>query len=300
MKKKVNMINMVTQALANGIAKKTFLEMSTLMRFFETWVLVLAALIAFLICSLEVKELEPQDHKGASGIEKEVTFPRKESCEICKGSGASPGTKPVTCPRCHGRGQIEFARSTGFAKFIQVTTCNQCNGRGQTIEKPCSTCHGTGVVSNERKIQVKIPAGIESGTRLRLSSEGEIGTRGGRPGDLYVVVHVRPHPTFHRNNSDLIIDVSIGFAQAALGAEIEVPTIEGKAKLTIPPGTQTHTVFRMRGKGLPKLRSFGKGNELVRIIVEIPTKLSSKQKELLIELANDMNQKVKVKKGIFG
>lgn len=244
-------------------------------------------------------DLEVSLEEVASGIEKEVTFPRKEGCELCKGSGASPGTKPVTCPRCQGRGQIEFARSTGFAKFIQVTTCNQCKGRGQTIETPCTTCQGTGVVSNERKIQVKVPAGIESGTRLRLSSEGEVGGRGGRPGDLYVVVHVRPHPTFHRNNSDLMIDVPIGFVQAALGAEIEVPTIDGKAKLTIPAGTQTHTVFRMRGKGLPRLRSFGKGNELVRIIVEIPTKLTSKQKELLIELADDMNQNVKVKKGLF-
>jgi molecular chaperone DnaJ len=245
-------------------------------------------------------DLEISLEEVASGVEKEINYPRKERCDICKGSGASPGTQPITCPRCQGRGQIEFARSTGFAKFIQVTTCNQCNGRGQTIETPCSTCQGTGIVSNERKLQVKIPAGIESGTRLRLSSEGEVGTLGGRPGDLYVVVHVRPHSTFHRNDSDLLIDVPIGFTQAALGAEIEVPTIDGKAKLTIPPGTQTHTVFRMRGKGLPKLRGFGKGNELVRIIVEIPTKLSSKQRELLIKLADEMNQSVKVRKGIFG
>jgi molecular chaperone DnaJ len=245
-------------------------------------------------------DLELSLEEVASGVEKRITVPRTEACDVCQGSGAQPGTEPTVCPQCNGAGRVEHARSTGFARFIQVTTCNTCGGRGRIIESPCQTCRGSGVVSRERSIEVKIPAGVESGSRLRLNGEGEAGLRGGPPGDLYVVVRVKPHEVFHRANSDLQIEVPIGLAQAALGAEIEVPTIDGKAKLQIPAGTQPYTVFRLRGKGLPRLRGFGRGNELVRVNVVIPTKLTSKQRELLLELAEEMNEKVKVKRGIFG
>lgn len=245
-------------------------------------------------------DLEITLEEVAVGIEREISIPRTETCDVCHGGGASPGTEPKVCPRCRGAGQVEFTRSAGFAKFIQVTTCDRCGGRGKVIESPCKNCRGTGVVSKERRMRVKIPAGVESGSRLRLSGEGEAGLRGGPTGDLYVVVHVKPHDVFQRSDSDLLIEVPIGFAQAALGAEVEVPTIDGEAKLVIPPGTQTHTVFRLRGKGLPRLNGFGRGNELVTVIVRTPTNLSSKQKQLLIELAREMKEKVEEKRGIFG
>ncbi len=245
-------------------------------------------------------DLEITLEEVASGVEKTITLPRHETCDVCHGSGAQPGTEPQICPQCRGQGRVEHSRSTGFAQFIQVTTCNRCSGMGKIIEAPCTTCRGTGLVSRERRVEVNIPAGVESGSRLRLSGWGEGGVRGGPPGDLYVVVYVKPHDVFQRNDSDLIADVSIGFAQAALGAEIEVPTIDGTAKLTIPAGTQTHTVFRLRGKGLPRVRGFGRGNELVRVVVSIPTQLTSTQRQLLLDLAKELNEPVKAKRGFFG
>ncbi len=244
-------------------------------------------------------DLEITLEEVASGVEKAITLPRNETCDVCQGNGARPGTEPQTCSHCKGTGRVEHARSTGFAQFIQVATCNQCRGTGKIIESPCNTCRGTGLVSRERRIEVNIPSGVENGSRLRLSGWGEAGVRGGPPGDLYVVVHVKPHEVFQRNNSDLLTEVPIGFSQAALGAEIEVPTIEGKAKLTIPSGTQTHTVFRLRGKGLPRVRGFGRGNELVRVIVKTPTKLTSNQRQLLLDLATEMKEPVKKKRGLF-
>jgi molecular chaperone DnaJ len=245
-------------------------------------------------------DLEITLEEVASGVEKAIILPRNETCDVCHGSGARPGTKPQTCSHCQGTGRVEHTRSTGFAQFIQVATCNQCRGTGKIIGSPCNTCRGTGLVSRERRIEVNIPAGVENGSRLRLSGWGEAGLRSGPPGDLYVVVHVKPHEVFQRNNSDLLTEVPIGFSQAALGAEIEVPTIEGKAKLTIPSGTQTHTVFRLRGKGLPRVRGFGRGNELVKVIVKTPTKLSSNQRQLLMDLATEMKETVKKKRGLFG
>ncbi|MEE8323471.1 MAG: molecular chaperone DnaJ [Candidatus Bathyarchaeia archaeon] len=245
-------------------------------------------------------DLEITLEEVASGVEKEIKLSRNETCDVCKGNGARPGTEPKVCSHCQGKGRIEHARSTGFAQFIQVTVCDECRGAGKVIESPCNTCRGTGLVSRERRIKVNIPAGVENGSRLRLSGWGEAGVRNGPSGDLYVVVHVKPHDVFKRNNSDLITEVSIGFTQATLGAEIEVPTIEGKAKLKIPSGTQTHTVFRLRGKGLPRIHGFGRGNELIRVIMKTPTKLTSNQRRLLIDLATEMKENVKVKRGFFG
>jgi molecular chaperone DnaJ len=236
----------------------------------------------------------------ASGVEKEIYVHRTELCDDCQGSGAHPGTETKKCSRCNGTGKIEYTRSTGFARFVQVTPCNQCGGKGTVIETPCEKCRGKGVVPKERRMKVQIPAGVENGSRLRLSGEGEAGPRGRPSGDLYVIVHVKPHKIFQRSNSDLLLTIPIGFAQAALGAEIEVPTIDGKAKLTLPAKTQTHTVFRLRGKGLPRLHGFGRGNELVRVVIKTPTKLTSKQRKLLMEYATEMNENVKAKKSIFG
>jgi len=235
----------------------------------------------------------------ASGLEREIYVPRRERCEACRGSGAAPGTEPRRCSRCNGTGQVQRATSTGFGQFIQIQTCNLCEGKGTVIDSPCRSCQGTGMVSRNRRILVKIPPGVEEGSRLRLVSEGEAGARGGPSGDLYVVVYVKPHEMFKRRGSDILYEASISFAQAALGAEIDVPTFSGKAKLKIPAGTQTHTVFRLKGKGLPRLHGFGRGDELVRVKIHTPTKLTSRQRELLSELAKEMGEDVNRSRGFF-
>ncbi len=229
----------------------------------------------------------------ASGLEREIYVPRTERCDICKGSGASPGTTPRRCSRCNGTGQLQRTTSTGFGQFIQIETCNLCGGRGVLIDSPCKSCQGTGLVSRNRKILVKIPPGIEDGSRMRLASEGEAGAKGGPSGDLYVIIHVKPHETFRRRDSDILYEATIGPIQATLGAEIDVPTLEGKAKLKIPAGTQTSTVFKLKGKGLPRISGFGHGDELIRVTVRIPTKLTSRQREMLTELAKEFGEDVK-------
>jgi molecular chaperone DnaJ len=230
-------------------------------------------------------DLEITLENVATGLEQEISVPRTEKCEICKGSGAAPGTAPRTCSQCKGSGQVQHATSTGFGQFIQIGTCNMCNGQGTLIDTPCGTCHGTGTVSRKRTIRVKIPPGVDTGSRLRLTSEGEAGVRGGPPGDLFVVIHVKPHESFKRNGSDVLYETSVGFAQVALGTEIE--------------GTQSHTVFRLRGKGLPNLRGWGRGDELVRITVHTPTKLTSEQKKLLRNFAKEMGEHVKKASNFF-
>jgi molecular chaperone DnaJ len=237
--------------------------------------------------------------EAASGLETEIDIPRAETCEVCHGSGANPGTAPKRCQKCQGTGRIERIRSNGFARLIQVEPCNTCGGRGTIIEFPCKNCRGVGVVSKTRRMKVKIPPGADDGLALRLSGEGEAGLRGGQAGDLYVYLHVKPHEIFRRRDDDLLCDVPLSFTQAALGAEIEVPTLDGKAKLTIPHGTQTQTVFRLRGKGMPHLNSYRKGDELVRVTIQVPTKLSSRQRELLIELAKEMINDIKPQKRFF-
>lgn len=234
-----------------------------------------------------------------SGLETEIPVARREKCQACGGKGTAPGTEPRRCDKCSGTGQIQHATSTGFGQFIQVETCNLCGGRGTIIDSPCQTCRGAGIVPQNRKILVKIPPGVEESSRLRLVGEGGVGVRGGPSGDLFVIVHVRSNELFTRRGSDLLYEATIGFAQAALGSEIDVPTITGKAKLKIPSGTQTHTVFRLRGKGLPRLNRFGRGDELVRVKILTPTKLTSKQKDLLSEYAKMMDENVKKSKGFF-
>lgn len=215
------------------------------------------------------------------GVEKKIKVPRQGTCDVCGGSGSKPGMAPRTCPTCRGRGQISFQQ--GF--FSVSRTCNHCRGQGMVIADPCSACGGAGRVRKLHTISVKIPAGVDNGSQLKLRGEGEGGAVGGPPGDLYVVIQVEPHPLFVRDGLDIICEVPISFVQAALGAEIDVPTLEGKVKMKIASGTQSGKVFRLKGKGVKDVHGYHRGDELVRLFVEVPTHLTARQKELLKEFA---------------
>jgi len=231
-------------------------------------------------------DLEVDLEEAAHGSEKEITFTKLDTCPVCDGRGATDGGKPETCPTCQGQGQV--AHSRGF--FTVASTCPRCNGTGQIIANPCRNCGGEGRVQHRTKIKVRVPAGIEGGSRLRSSGNGEAGVRGGPAGDLYVVVHVHEHDVFTRHGDDLLCEVPISFPTAALGGEIEVPTLKGAARLKIPAGTQSGTLFRLRGKGLPNVHGHGHGDQHVRVLVEVPARLSRAQREKLEEfsgLAND-------------
>jgi len=219
--------------------------------------------------------------EAARGTEKEIEIPRHEDCDACQGSGAAPGTKPQTCLRCGGSGQIRF--SQGF--FSVSRTCDRCGGSGSVIRKPCSRCRGTGKVMKRRKIPVAVPPGADTGLRLKISGQGEAGDRGGPAGDLFIFINVEPHAFFQREGDDLLCEIPITFPQAALGTEVEIPTLlNGRGRMKIPAGTQSGTVLRMRGKGLPNLRGYGHGDQLVRVVVEVPTKLTAEQRDLLQRL----------------
>ncbi|MFZ5646670.1 MAG: molecular chaperone DnaJ [Bacillota bacterium] len=235
-------------------------------------------------------DLEISFEEAAFGLEKDIRVPRNEECGTCGGTGAAPGTRPQTCPACNGSGQIQYAQNTPFGRIVQSRTCDRCRGAGKVIEKPCATCHGAGQVRKTRSIHVKVPAGVDSGTRLRVSGEGESGARGGPRGDLYVYIYVKPHKFFRREGNDVIVEMPLSFAQAALGDEIEVDTLDGKAKVKIPEGTQGGSVFRLRGKGIPDLHGHGRGDQLVRVKVVTPTRLTDKQKALLMEFAKLGNE----------
>ncbi|TEB11526.1 molecular chaperone DnaJ [Pelotomaculum propionicicum] len=231
-------------------------------------------------------DLEITLKEAAFGLEREIKVPRTESCSTCGGSGAAAGTRPSTCSACNGTGQVQFAQNTPFGRVVQSHTCDRCRGTGKIIEKPCPTCRGTGQTRRTRSISVKVPAGVDNGSRLRVSGEGEAGLRGGPRGDLYVYIHVKPDRVFKRDGDDLICEMPISFVQAALGDELEIPTLEGTAKLKIPEGTQSGTVFRMRGKGVPNVSGYSRGDQHVVVRVVTPTKLSDKQKTLLKEFSN--------------
>ncbi len=225
--------------------------------------------------------LEIRFEEAATGVEKEIVIPRLEMCATCRGSGAKAGTQPVPCKACRGTGQVRF--SQGFLTVSQ--TCSRCRGEGRVVEHPCAACRGLGQTKAERTLTVKVPAGVETGTRLKLAGEGEVGVRGGPPGDLYVVIVVKEHPLFTRQGDDIYCEVPVSFVQATLGAQIEIPTISGRATLKIPPGTQTGAEFRIRGKGFPNVRGYGHGDLLARLFVEVPTHLSAKQRDLLEQYA---------------
>jgi molecular chaperone DnaJ len=210
------------------------------------------------------------------------------SCGTCEGRGARPGTSPETCSRCYGTGQVVLQQ--GFFRISRP--CDGCGGAGEIVRDRCSECRGSGRIEGQQSIRVKVPAGVEDGMRLRLSGEGEAGIAGGPPGDLFVVMTVREHPLFERDGPDLHCDVPVSFVQASLGDDIEVPTLEGKVDLKLPPGTQTGKVLRLRGRGLPSLRSSQRGDQLLRIFVETPSKLTKRQRELLQEFAEEGGDEV--------
>ena len=236
-------------------------------------------------------DLEIKLEDAANGMTAQLRIPRLETCETCKGSGAAEGSQPETCSTCSGSGQVRYQQ--GF--FSVARTCHVCRGAGKVVKNPCADCKGSGRVEREKQLEVKIPAGVEMGSRLRVSGEGESGTQGGAPGDLYVVIHVAEHDQFERQGSNLYEAVPITFAQAALGADITVKTLDGEEKLKIPMGTQTGTVFRLRGKGMPVLGGRGRGDLFVSATVMTPTTLTREQRKLLEQLAEVENKDLESK-----
>ena len=220
------------------------------------------------------------------GVKTEISIPRSEACGECKGSGAKPGTTSKPCQACRGSGQEHRERSTPFGRFITVATCGRCRGEGMVIENPCKICGGTGRTRATRKISVKIPAGVDTDSRMRVQGEGDAGAKGGPSGDLYIVIHVNPHKVFKREGDDIYMETSIKFSQAALGDEIEVPTLKGKAILKIPPGTQSGTIFKLKGEGIRSLETGDLGDERIKVQVETPKSLTKRQKEILTEYAS--------------
>ena len=229
-------------------------------------------------------DLEISFDEAAKGTETSVQIPRLESCETCSGSGAAPGSKATTCPQCQGRGQLRYQQ--GF--FTVARTCGKCRGTGSVIAKPCSTCKGAGRVQKERKLTVRVPAGIATGQRLRLTGEGEAGGPGGPPGDLYVVIHVQEHPFFQRDGNDLYCELPLNFPTLALGGEIRIPTLEGEEPFKVPEGTGSGQSFRLRGRGMPDVSGRGRGDLFVIVKVITPKKLSKEQKKLLEQLATSL------------
>jgi len=237
--------------------------------------------------------------EAVSGAEKTIEFSRNEVCGTCKGSGSAPGTSPQRCQTCGGRGEVRQVRQTIFGSMMQSGPCPTCGGRGEVITSPCPTCHGGGQERKTVRKIVTIPAGVDTGTQMRLAGEGEPGTLGGPQGNLYVLINVQPHKFFKRRENDILLNLDINIAQAVLGADVEVPTVEGKEKLRIPSGTQPGKVFTIRGRGVPYLRKNGRGDQRVIVNVEIPTKLTKEQRDLFEKLATTLGTTVKPKEKGF-
>ncbi|MCG8501585.1 MAG: molecular chaperone DnaJ [Firmicutes bacterium] len=238
--------------------------------------------------------------EAAFGVEKEINIFRMENCDTCHGTGAKPGTEAKTCTTCHGTGQVQYKQQTPFGQFVNVKTCDSCRGEGKVISNPCKFCHGKGKVRKSKTIKVDIPAGIDDGQTISLRGEGEPGTKGGIQGNLYITVTIRPHPLFQRQGNDVICEIPITFVDASLGAELEVPTLDGKVKYSIHEGTQTGTVFRLKNKGIPHIRGYGRGDQYVKVLVEVPKNLTQQQKELLREFSQlDGDNNHEKRKGFF-
>lgn len=245
-------------------------------------------------------DMEITFEQAAFGAEIEIQLPRTEDCPSCQGTGAAPGTHPETCPVCHGSGQTQVVQNTIFGRMVNVKTCDRCHGEGKIVSSPCKECRGQGKVRRNRKISVKIPAGVDTGSRLRVPREGESGLRGGPSGDLYVYIFIKPHKLFTREGADVICEVPISFVQAALGDEMDVPTLDGKVTMRIPEGTQSGTILRMKGRGIPFLRGNGRGDQLVKVKVVTPQKLNDRQRELLMELGKAGGENINPEeKGFF-
>jgi molecular chaperone DnaJ len=227
------------------------------------------------------------------GTEKEIQFERDDTCSTCNGSGAEPGTTPTRCPTCNGQGEVRQVRQTLIGQMVQTAICPTCNGRGEIISSPCHTCHGGGLERKLIKKKVQIPAGVDGGTQIRLAGEGGPGVYGGPSGSLFILLDVQSHKFFKRRENDILLNLDINVAQAALGAEIDVPTLDGDEKLKIPSGTQPGKVFHLKGRGVPHLRRNGRGDQLVIINVAVPTKLTKEQRELFEELAKSLGTTVK-------
>jgi molecular chaperone DnaJ len=237
--------------------------------------------------------------EAAFGVEKEVQITRDQTCNTCNGSGAKPGTTPNTCPNCNGQGEVRQVHQTLLGSMVQVVTCPRCNGRGNIIETPCTTCNGRGLERVTVNKMVTIPAGVSNGVQIRLAGEGQPGINGGPHGNYYLEVIVEKHEFFRRNGDDILLDLDINVAQAVLGDVIHVPTLNGNEELRIPPGTQPGKVFRLRDQGIPHLRASGRGDELVTVSVQIPTRLSEQQRELFTNLAETMDPDIKIQQQSF-
>ncbi|MBT3463910.1 molecular chaperone DnaJ [archaeon] len=235
----------------------------------------------------------------AEGVEKTVTIPRLVRCEKCSGSGSKDNSSKNMCGTCNGSGSMTQTRRTAFGLFQTTSTCSTCKGEGHIIKNPCVSCKGEGRQNEKSKVKINIPSGVETGTRLRLSSEGDAGHTGGSAGDLYVIVHVKDHHVFEREGDDIYIEVPISYTQAALGDVIEVRTLTGTAKLKVPPGTQTNTIMQIKGKGIKHLNYHGRGAQNIRLIVQVPTKLSKKQKKLLEDFAKESGDDSEPNKSFF-
>jgi molecular chaperone DnaJ len=236
-------------------------------------------------------ELEVDFEDAAFGVEEEIQIPRTETCSTCSGTGAKPGTSPKTCSVCHGSGEQQTVTNTPFGRMVNRRVCQACQGRGQIVDQPCPDCRGQGRRRVRRTVQIKVPPGVDTGTRLRVAGAGEASPNGGQPGDLHIIIHVRPHPLFERDGTNVYVDVPLSFVQAALGDEIDVPTLDGNVKLRIPEGTQSGTSFRLRGKGIPKLGSpVARGDQHVRVQVMTPTNLSEEARELFRQLAKELGE----------
>ena len=228
--------------------------------------------------------------EAAFGCEKEVTVSRTEQCDVCKGTGCAPGTTAEVCPDCHGSGTVRIQRGGGGFSFSTTTSCPKCRGTGKIIHQPCKTCGGGGTVRKQKKLAVTIPAGIDDGQAVSLRGQGGAGRNGGPAGDLLIGVTVKPHPIFRREGTSVYMDQPVSFVQAALGAELEIPTLDGKVKWTLPEGTQPGTTFRLNGKGIPGLGGRGRGNQYVTVKVQVPTNLNKEQKEALRAFADTMGE----------
>jgi molecular chaperone DnaJ len=237
-------------------------------------------------------DLTIEFEEAVFGVEKDIELVRPEICPACHGTGAEPGTSPESCPECRGTGEVRRVQKSILGDFVNVATCPRCNGEGEVITTPCRTCLGQKQVQQQRQLKVKIPAGIRSEQQIRYSGEGAPGSYGGPPGNLYVFINVRRHPLFERRDDDILLDLEINVAQAALGDEVVVPTVYGDEQLKIPPGTQSGTVFRLRARGVPHRNGHGSGDQLVMTRVNVPTELTARQRELFEEMAGTLGKEV--------
>lgn len=237
-------------------------------------------------------DLEIDLEEAVFGCEKEIEIYRMEMCSVCQGSGAEPGTTPIRCNQCNGTGEVRRVQQSILGSFVNVTTCPTCHGEGEVISTPCQQCRGKGQIQASKTITVKIPPGVGDGTRIRLANEGEPGFRGGPSGNLYVLLHVRPHAIFRRSGDDIVLELNVNVAQAALGDKVTIPTLDGEESVHIPAGTQTGRIFRLRGRGVPHLRRSGRGDLLIVTQVVVPTDLNERQRELFQELGQTLGKEV--------